>query len=189
MKPPKNVKDIQKLTGCMAALSRYIARLGDKGLPFFKLLKASEKFVWSQEADRAFEDLKKYLTSPPCLAAPTPNEHLYLYITATNSVVSTVIVIERQDSEHAFPVQRPVYYISEVLTESKVHYNHVQKFLYAVLITSRKLRHYFEHHPITVVTEFPLRDILRNKDANGRIVKWAIEMSMFTLDFKGRKTI
>jgi hypothetical protein len=54
MQPPKNLKDIQKLTGCMAALSRFISRLGEKGLPFFKLLKASEKFVWSKEADAAF---------------------------------------------------------------------------------------------------------------------------------------
>jgi hypothetical protein len=54
MQPPKNVKDIQKLTGCMAALSRFISRLGKKGLPFFKLLKASEKFVWSEEVDTAF---------------------------------------------------------------------------------------------------------------------------------------
>jgi hypothetical protein len=54
MHPPKNVKDIQKLTGCMAALSRFISRLGEKGLPFFKLLKASEKFIWSVEVDAAF---------------------------------------------------------------------------------------------------------------------------------------
>jgi hypothetical protein len=54
MQPPKNVKDIQKLTGCMAALSHFISRLGEKGLPFFKLLKAFEKFVWSKEADAAF---------------------------------------------------------------------------------------------------------------------------------------
>jgi hypothetical protein len=54
MQPPKNVKDIQKLTGCMVTLNRFISRLGEKGLPFFKLLKASEKFVWSAEADAAF---------------------------------------------------------------------------------------------------------------------------------------
>jgi hypothetical protein len=54
MQPPKNVKDIQKLTGCMVTLNHFISRLGKKGLPFFKLLKASEKFVWSAEADAAF---------------------------------------------------------------------------------------------------------------------------------------
>jgi hypothetical protein len=70
MQPPKNVKDIQKLTGCMDALSRFISWLGEKGLPFFKLLKASEKFVWSKEADAAFTQLKEFLTSPPVLTAP-----------------------------------------------------------------------------------------------------------------------
>lgn len=55
MKRPTCAKDIQKLTGCMAALSRFISQLGDKGLPFFKLLKASERFVWLKEADAAFE--------------------------------------------------------------------------------------------------------------------------------------
>jgi hypothetical protein len=70
MQPPRNVKDIQKLTGCMAALSRFISRLGEKGLPFFKLLKASEKFVWSKEADAAFTQLKEFLTSPLVLTAP-----------------------------------------------------------------------------------------------------------------------
>jgi hypothetical protein len=70
MQPPKNIKDIQKLTGCMATLSHFISRLGEKGLPFFKLLKASEKFAWSEEADAAFTQLKEILTSPPVLIAP-----------------------------------------------------------------------------------------------------------------------
>jgi hypothetical protein len=64
MKPPKCVKDIQKLTGCMAALSHFISRLGEKGLLFFKLLKAKEKFEWSKEADATCAELKQFLTSP-----------------------------------------------------------------------------------------------------------------------------
>jgi hypothetical protein len=55
--------------------------------------------------------------------------------------------------------------------------------LYAILITSHKLRHYFDTYPIEVVTEFPLGDILRNKDANGRIIKWALELSPHSLEF------
>jgi hypothetical protein len=70
MKPPKNIKDIQKLTGCMAALNRFISRLGEKGLPFFKLLKKADDFQWTKEVDTAFKDLKKYLTSPPVLMVP-----------------------------------------------------------------------------------------------------------------------
>ena len=84
MKRPTCVKDIQKLTGCMAALSRFISCLGEKELPFFKLLKASELFSWSEEADTAFEQLKLFLTKPPIMTAPRPNETLLVYIAATS---------------------------------------------------------------------------------------------------------
>jgi hypothetical protein len=95
MKPPKCVKDIQKLTGCMATLSRFISWLGEKGLPFFKLLKAKEKFEWSEEANTAFVELKLFLTSPPIQTVPKEGETLLLHIAATNRVVSTTIVIKR----------------------------------------------------------------------------------------------
>jgi hypothetical protein len=104
-------------------------------------------------------------------------------------MVSTAIVIERQEDVHSYPVQRPVYFISEVLSESKARYQPVQKLLYAVLITSWKLRHYFQQYSITVVTDYPIRGILRNQDATGRISKWAIELGALTIDFKPRTTI
>jgi diketogulonate reductase-like aldo/keto reductase len=81
-----------------------------------------------------------------------------------------------------YKVQHLVYYISEELSDSKIWYMHVQKLLYALLITSRKLRHYFESHKIIVVTYFPLRDILRNRDATGHISKWAVELSALNVD-------
>jgi hypothetical protein len=96
MKLPKCVKDMQKLTGCMAALSRFISWLREKGLPFFKLLKAKEKFEWSEEADTAFAELKQFLTSPPVLTVPKEGNTLLLYIVATNRVVSTTIVYKVQ---------------------------------------------------------------------------------------------
>jgi hypothetical protein len=67
MAPPRNVKDVQKLTGSMATRNRFISRLGEKGLPFFKLLKKTGKFEWTEEAKEAFESLKVYLTSSPKL--------------------------------------------------------------------------------------------------------------------------
>ena len=70
MKPLTYVKDVQKLTGCMVALSRFISHLGKKGLPFFKLLKAQEKFVWSENTDKVFTKLKQFLTTPPIMTAP-----------------------------------------------------------------------------------------------------------------------
>ena len=94
MKAPTTIKDVQKLTGCMAALNRFISKLGERGLPFFKLLKQQEKFVWTEEADKALEQLKDFLSKPPILTAPQPNEELLLYITVTTNVVTNAIVIE-----------------------------------------------------------------------------------------------
>jgi hypothetical protein len=120
MGAPATFTDVQKLTGCMAALNKFISRLEERGLPFFKLLKHQDKFQWTEEAKRALQDLKHHLQSPPVLTAPLPGEDLLLYIVATTHVVSSAIVVERSEEGHAFGVQRPVYFIGEVLSESKV---------------------------------------------------------------------
>ena len=93
-----------KLIGCMAALSRFISRLGDRGLPFFKLLRKSDKFEWNDDASKAFQELKDFLTSPPVLTAPEDGEVLLLYIAATTSVVSTIVVVERDELGHIYKV-------------------------------------------------------------------------------------
>jgi hypothetical protein len=120
-----------KLTGMMAALGRFISKLGEKGLPFFKLLKKADKFVWDNEAQKAFEALKESLTTPPVMTPPILKETLLLYISATTNVVSTVLVAEREEEEgKAYPVQRPMYYVSEVLADAKARYTQPQKLLY-----------------------------------------------------------
>jgi ribonuclease HI len=112
-----------------------------------------------------------------------------IYVAATTQVVSAAIVVERQEEGHALPVQRPVYFVSEVLSETKICYPQVQKLLYAVILTRRKLRHYFESHPVTVVSSFPLGEIIQCREASGRIAKWAVEMMGETISFAPRKAI
>jgi hypothetical protein len=96
MGAPATIKDVKKLTSCIAALNRFISRLGERGLPFFKLLKRQDKFQWTEEAERALKDLKHHLQSPPVLTAHLPGEDLLLYIAATTHVVSSAIVVERR---------------------------------------------------------------------------------------------
>jgi hypothetical protein len=97
MAKPSNKKDVMKLTGMMAALGRFISKLGEKVLPFFKLLRKADKFVWDNEAHKAFEALKESLTTTTVMTPPIPKETLLLYISATTNVVNTILVSEREE--------------------------------------------------------------------------------------------
>jgi hypothetical protein len=180
MGPIKDLKGVQRVTGCLAALSRFISRLGERGLPLYRLLRKAECFAWTPEAEEALGNLK---------ALPADGEALLVYVAATTQVVSAAIVVERQEEGHALPVQRPVYFISEVLSETKIRYPQVQKLRYAVILTRRKLQHYFESHPVTVVSSFPLGEIIQCREASGRIAKWAVEIMGETISFAPRKAI
>jgi hypothetical protein len=138
---PNDLKDVQQLTGCMAAVSRFISPLGEKALPLYKLMKKLDKFIWTDEVDAALKDLKRVLSTAPVLVAPEDQEPMLLYMAATNRVVSIVIVVEHKEEAQEYGVQRPVYYVSKVLTESKQRYPHYQKLAYGVFLASHKLRH------------------------------------------------
>ena len=152
-------------------------------------MKKTDTFVWSEAADAAFEDLKRQLSEPPVLAAPIDKEPLLLYVAANSRAVSVAIVVERKEAGKEHPVQWPVYYVSEVLIESKQRYPHWQKLVYGVFMASRKLKQYFQGHPITVVSSAPLGDIIQNREATGRVAKWAIELGPHGLKYVPRTTI
>jgi ribonuclease HI len=190
MGKPTKLHDVHKLAGRVAALSRFVARLGEKALPFYALMKNSDdKFEWTEEADVAFAQLKKVLSTPPVLVAPKEKEPLLLYIAATHQVVSTVLVVERGEEGKAHGIQRPVYFISEVLSPTKQRYPHYQKLAYSVFTTARKLRQYFAVHPIIVVNEAPLSNILNNPSATRRVSLWGIELSPMDITHEKRKAI
>jgi hypothetical protein len=108
-------------------------------LPLYRLLRKAERFTWTPEAKEALRNLKALLTNAPILVPPTAGEALLIYVAATTQVVSAAVVVKRQEEGHALLIQRPVYFISEVLSETKIRYPQIQKLLYAVILTQRKL--------------------------------------------------
>jgi hypothetical protein len=139
MGPIKDLKGVQRVMGCLTALSRFISRLGEKGLPLYRLLRKAERFTWTPEAKEALGNLKALLTNAPILVPSAVGEALLIYVAATTQVVSTAVVVERREEGHALLIQRPAYFISEVLSETKIRYPQIQKLLYAVILTRQKL--------------------------------------------------
>ena len=148
MKRPVHVHDVQKLTGCLAALSRFISRLGEKALPLYRLMKKSDTFEWTSKAEAPFVELKALLSTEPVLVAPISKEPLLLYIAATGQVVSMVLIVKREQEGEAYKVQCLVYYISEVLTPSKQRYPHYQKLVYGIYLIAKKVPLYFQDHSV-----------------------------------------
>ena len=100
-----NFKGVQRVTGCLASLSHFISRIGERGLPLYRLLRKSDRFVWTNEAQQALDGLKSLLTTAPVLVPPAEGESLLLYIAATTQVVSAALVVERDKEGHALKVQ------------------------------------------------------------------------------------
>ena len=94
MRKLARLRDVQKFTGCLASVSRFLSQLGERALPLYQLMKKTSPFKWNGKADEAFQDLKRMLSTAPVLAVPTDKEPLLLYIAATSRAVNTVLVLE-----------------------------------------------------------------------------------------------
>ena len=114
MTSPKTVKEVQKLTRRIAALNRFISKETDKCLPFFKTLK--QAFTWMEECEKAFQELKHYLSNPPLLSPSKEGEDLYLYF-AMSTIVVSVALIREEDG-----MQLLVYYVSQAFQGVEAKY-------------------------------------------------------------------
>uniref|UniRef100_A0A2N9H4C4 Uncharacterized protein n=1 Tax=Fagus sylvatica TaxID=28930 RepID=A0A2N9H4C4_FAGSY len=181
MQPPKNTKEVQRLTGRIAALNRFMSRSTDKCLPFFKTLKKA--FEWTDECQQAFEELKKYLTEPPLLSPSKQGEELYLYLAVSPTAVSSALI--REEARR----QLPVYYTSRALRGAEERYPPMEKLAFALVTAARKLRPYFQAHTIVLLTNHPLRKAMNKPDAAGRLIQWSIELSEFDIDYRPRTAV
>ena len=145
LQPLRNPK-VQKLTGMMAALNRFISRSAERCRPFFLLLHKWKEFQRSEECVTAFQELKRYLSHPPIMSSLMVDEVLFAYIVVALYAISLVLI--RVDSG----VQRPVYYVSKSLNEADVRYLPLEKAILAVVHATRKLPHYFQAHTVVVLT-------------------------------------
>jgi hypothetical protein len=136
------------LAGRLTSLNRFISRSVERNLPFFEILKSADVFQWGPAQQKAFEDLKQYLIDLTTLTPPAPGAPLLLYVAASHSAVSVALVQEKLEGQ--IKKQAPVYLVSEVLSLSKKNYTESEKVLYAVLMASRKLQHYFQAFHIIV---------------------------------------
>jgi hypothetical protein len=168
-------------------LNRFISRSEERNLPFFEVLKSAKVFQWGLDQQKAFEDMKHYLIQLTTLTPPSSGALLLLYVAASHALVSVTLVQEKQDKQAKKQV--PIYFVSEVLSPSKRNYTKLEKVLYVVLMAPRKLRHYFQSYHIIIPSSQPLKDIIRNREAIGRVGKWAAELNEFIIDFVHRSLI
>ena len=176
-----NIKDIQRLIGRIATLSRFMSRASDKCQPFFQVLKNA--FQWDAHYKEAFTALKTYLSSPPVLVSPSEGELLILYLAVSDFSTSAALVRERDK------VQQPVYYCSRALRGAEERYPKMDKLILELVTTSKKLLPHFQAHIIEVQTKYPMKQILHKQEASGRLIKWVIELSEFDIRYKPRTAV
>jgi hypothetical protein len=171
----------------LAALNRFISRSAERSLPFLKTLRGAKDFAWGPEQAAAFASLKQYLSELAVLTSPDSSLPVLLYVAASPHAVSAALVQEQ--TVEGVIRQWPVYYVSEVLTPSKCNMTELEKIAYAVVMSSRKLRHYFEAFKVRVTSDRGLGKLFRNPEASVRIAKWAAELSGYHINFEPRTAI
>jgi len=139
MKPPTTKKGVQKLTGRLASLNRFISRSAEKSLPFFKALKGAGNMQWGEEQVKAFEALKTFIENLAVMTSPSEKAELLLYIASSGAAVIAALVEERLIEGKLKQV--PIYFVSEALSGSKLLYSEMEKMAYTVVMASRKLRY------------------------------------------------
>nr|CAN79539.1 hypothetical protein VITISV_011362 [Vitis vinifera] len=164
-------KELQRLTGKLVALGRFIARFTDELRPFFLAIRNAGAHGWMDSCQNAFEKIKHCLMQPPILSSPIPKEKLYMYLAVSEWPISVVLFRCPSPKE-----QKPIYYVSRALADVETRYSKMELTALDLRSAAQKLRPYFQAHPVI-------------PDLTGRMLQWAIELSEFGIEFQPRLSI
>ncbi|XP_071714774.1 uncharacterized protein [Rutidosis leptorrhynchoides] len=142
-----------------------------------------QRFCLDGEAEGAFQEVKQLLKTLPTLTALIEGETLILYLAVSKEAISSILIAERNG------VQMPIYFVSEVLQLSEINYPPIHRMVYALVHTARCLQRYFQGHPILVLTDQPLKQVLQRPESSGRLAKWAIELGEYKINFAQRNAV
>ncbi|GJT89554.1 reverse transcriptase domain-containing protein [Tanacetum coccineum] len=188
LQSPKTLKEMQSLSGKLASLNRFLAKSAERALPFFNTLKNITKenkheYRWTPEAEEAFQQMKRLIMSLPSLTPPFPEETLYAYLAVSKEAVSAVLLTDRNGR------QCPVQYVSRTLNEAERNYSPLEKLALSLINMTRRLRRYFEAHPVKVITDQPIKNILSRTEASGKLAKYAVEIGTYKISFIPRNAV
>ncbi|XP_075483729.1 uncharacterized protein LOC142523882 [Primulina tabacum] len=183
MSSPRFVKEVQKLIGRIASLSRFISQSAHMSYLFFQVLRKAQQFGWDEKCEQAFQDLKIHLEELPVFVKPEPGEKLFVYLSTTEYAISSVLIKEEGSD------QKPVYYFSHALRGPELRYSEIEKIPLALIMTAQKLRPYFLSHQIIVLTNSHLGRIMTHSEVSGRMIKWTVELGEYDIEYKPRVAI
>ncbi|GKB22474.1 reverse transcriptase domain-containing protein [Tanacetum coccineum] len=182
----QTIKEVQSLNGKLASLNRFLSKSTEMSLPLFKTLKKCIKksdFHWTPEVEQDFKQLKQHLSELPMLVAPKLKEELIVYLFASHRAISTVLMTERGT------VQTLIYFVSRALSGPELNYTPIEKLVLALVFTAKRLRRYFQAHPIAVITDQPIKQIISRPDVAGRLQKWSVMLGEHNITYRPRTSV
>ncbi|GKB74835.1 reverse transcriptase domain-containing protein, partial [Tanacetum coccineum] len=182
----ETIKEVQSLNGKLASLNRFLSKSAEKSLPLFKTLKKCIKksdFDWTPKAEQAFKQLKQHLSELPLLVAPKPIEELIIYMSASYGAISAVLMTERGTA------QTPIYFVSHALQGPELNYTLMEKLILSMVFAAKRLRRYFQVHPIVVITDQPIKQIMSRPDVAGRLQTWSVMLGEHNITYRLRASV
>ncbi|GJZ81611.1 reverse transcriptase domain-containing protein [Tanacetum coccineum] len=140
-------------------------------------------FHWTTEAEEAFKQMKQLITELPMLTTPMEKEELIVYLAVAKETVSAVLMTEREAK------QMPIYFVSRALRGPEINYTSMEKLVLALVHASKRLKRYFQAHPIIVIMDQPIQQVLSRPEVAGRLQKWSIELGDYAIHYRPRVSV